>query len=1516
MTRCDETATAVLDADNEFGKRATPAQEIEEKELCPKNQQPQLLGAKAEEEEELEEEELEGVEVLVAEDAEGGGFEAQHHVSTEQAAPPVAADAAFQVVEEADPSPTSTALITEPDYELSAGSNVEPSLASAGAVGGAAAATAPPTALKPTEPGASDEIAIPAAPAITAAVAEAAADTRASPAALAAAAALTARVLALSVPSLVAQESAVAVESAQRALDASSSLPKTPGAQLPAAAAAALPAARSPSCTPQPVASAPPPLPPTSPPLPSTSPTSPSNSPPPPAFLSSPMPPERWSDSEDGGDLGGDEAVAAASGRLRDLYVTGYAASVLRNDEAARQLEDGAHLRPLRVSQNLNLEPLQLDRFDVRWMLDPMALAAAPATYDEATELRTDAERLYGGRYDGYNGYGGGGRDGGSDDEEAEEASESSGDVDSRDGGGSSDGRRPRGRTGRLLARLWRRRYRGLPEDDHSRELPAAALAFAPVGSHLYGPAFGHERLPPTGEDGRAVGRRGRSPPPDAGYYGPSSGSGAEGELSGAGWEFDYGASTVRGASHVEDSCKRVAGTVASEAVGAALAPAEAAAEAEALFEADFPLPEGMVAPATAKAHTLIVRTAKTTRRSPQLEVLLRVREANNAALGFLQTDHELHPYYAMLRGWSDQRLQEEADKQAALQQQRAEEKERRQREEAEEAAAAAAASTAAATGVVSTAAAETGSAIASKGASATSAGAAVEIHGEKQKGAASLASSTGLLGAAYGSSDEESTDDGSDADLSLDAADGSNQAAEAVMPPLAVPPRETQAVIEKVVAYVARNGPAFEERVRQQQGPGGAVTGRFAFLWAGHAYHPFYRVALTRAIGDPAPAEQLLPAASAQPPALSGNGAAEMAVTGKAEAVARSSAASEGGTVPAAAPSGEPAGSAGQLQFQSCTSDAAVPEATEPLASTKISFAIGTGVQRQRGSAAAGRARSQTTEAEADGAHAAGLGADPVPVAEGDAAGSDEDASEGVWAALAASSASTAPAAVTADIAAAPLVGAPETPVGAARDVSALPVASALKDGLQTEDGRTRRRKREWLDHPPAGAMMLGATVTAAMAAAPGVIAAAVPMAAATAATAAAAVAATANTAVITSAGVARAVPPVEGVVVAISEPVPLAEEVPIEAQSADDDTAAHSAEAAAAAEGAATVPLRSPLLPLRAAFPLARGSAKESEGAPSEGTQQALRLKRARLMRDRFQGLTADDAMTEDRPSQDHGSRRSRAAAAAAGADAGVAGEAGNGRDAFDDSDLAAAEAMLEGEDSAPAETKAEQEAEGGGDGSARGGRDGSRGASSGRRSRRSGGTSHRSRSIGNERHCSHTRSSRGASSCGRGSQSPIRRLSRSRSRSRPRQVGHHSSSNRSSSRARSGVRSRNRSRSRSRNRSGGRRKRRARGSPERSSSPRRDASRSGTDGGGGVGRRRRRSGRSHSRDGGVGGGGGDRRIHRRERSRSGGRSSSVESCRSQFGAQTEKHRDNSEGVPGRREKDSRGSKRRHKR
>lgn len=95
--------------------------------------------------------------------------------------------------------------------------------------------------------------------------------------------------------------------------------------------------------------------------------------------------------------------------------------------------------------------------------------------------------------------------------------------------------------------------------------------------------------------------------------------------------------------------------------------------------------------------------------------------------------------------------------------------------------------------------------------------------------------------------------------------------------PPAGVvlPPKDIRAIVEKTAGYVARNGPAFEDRIREKE----RYNPKFSFLSANDAYHPFYAWRLEEVregrgtavsagrVGEAAPVEPEKPKGPAAPP-------------------------------------------------------------------------------------------------------------------------------------------------------------------------------------------------------------------------------------------------------------------------------------------------------------------------------------------------------------------------------------------------------------------------------------------------------------------------------------------------------------------------------------------------------------------------------------------------------------------------------------------------------------------------
>lgn len=61
--------------------------------------------------------------------------------------------------------------------------------------------------------------------------------------------------------------------------------------------------------------------------------------------------------------------------------------------------------------------------------------------------------------------------------------------------------------------------------------------------------------------------------------------------------------------------------------------------------------------------------------------------------------------------------------------------------------------------------------------------------------------------------------------------------------PPPIVPPKEVQSVIEKLVQFVAKNGPNFEQKVKEKEGK----NEKFGFLYPWSPHHTYYKYCLNK---------------------------------------------------------------------------------------------------------------------------------------------------------------------------------------------------------------------------------------------------------------------------------------------------------------------------------------------------------------------------------------------------------------------------------------------------------------------------------------------------------------------------------------------------------------------------------------------------------------------------------------------------------------------------------------------
>jgi Alternative splicing regulator/Surp module len=93
------------------------------------------------------------------------------------------------------------------------------------------------------------------------------------------------------------------------------------------------------------------------------------------------------------------------------------------------------------------------------------------------------------------------------------------------------------------------------------------------------------------------------------------------------------------------------------------------------VFEAPYALPDDVVPPRSLKQHVIMLGTARTAQKSPQLEVLLKVKQSGSASFRFLAQHHALHAFYKHLKSWSADVLTQEYAKWQAVQTNRAKDK-------------------------------------------------------------------------------------------------------------------------------------------------------------------------------------------------------------------------------------------------------------------------------------------------------------------------------------------------------------------------------------------------------------------------------------------------------------------------------------------------------------------------------------------------------------------------------------------------------------------------------------------------------------------------------------------------------------------------------------------------------------------------------------------------------------------------------------------------------------------------
>ncbi|CAM9837811.1 unnamed protein product [Laminaria digitata] len=209
-------------------------------------------------------------------------------------------------------------------------------------------------------------------------------------------------------------------------------------------------------------------------------------------------------------------------------------------------------------------------------------------------------------------------------------------------------------------------RYAGLPSGNHSVEVDGLGK-FAPTGSYAHGGVHGglgdeEEEEPPP----EVYGYYGRTAAPPTSTRGVYAATPAPEDQDGVSGGANGGVSVSSGAPGAVDGDKSPEAGVRGHGGEAAQAP-----KVE-VFVPDFGVPQGVAVPATTRQHIMMVGTARTAVRSPQLEVLLRLKQASNAAFSFLTHDDPIHSYYLYLKSWGEVALGKEYARQQQLQVERA----------------------------------------------------------------------------------------------------------------------------------------------------------------------------------------------------------------------------------------------------------------------------------------------------------------------------------------------------------------------------------------------------------------------------------------------------------------------------------------------------------------------------------------------------------------------------------------------------------------------------------------------------------------------------------------------------------------------------------------------------------------------------------------------------------------------------------------------------------------------------
>ncbi|CAM9262794.1 unnamed protein product [Chrysoparadoxa australica] len=211
-------------------------------------------------------------------------------------------------------------------------------------------------------------------------------------------------------------------------------------------------------------------------------------------------------------------------------------------------------------------------------------------------------------------------------------------------------------------------RYEGLPGDDHSIEVEG-------LGEVTFLETMRKEEAIQREKEKQQASSQARAAAGDhAGHYGPShvpmkKTHSSRGGKGGNAIPFCY--------EDMNAMAKGEEGADEARAGGAEPTKQPQDHDPDDNFVPVFTLPEGVSAPTSLKLHLVIAGTARRTLTSPQLEVLLRVKQAGNESFEFLSPDSMLHAYYQLLKSFGKARLHEEIAEGQRLQQRRQEEREK-----------------------------------------------------------------------------------------------------------------------------------------------------------------------------------------------------------------------------------------------------------------------------------------------------------------------------------------------------------------------------------------------------------------------------------------------------------------------------------------------------------------------------------------------------------------------------------------------------------------------------------------------------------------------------------------------------------------------------------------------------------------------------------------------------------------------------------------------------------------------